>query len=104
MKRLLIPLSLALIGAAASAQNLRCGNTFAERGDSKLTVLSKCGEPALKDTYCKPDPAPPARDGTVRPCLNVDTWSYRPGRGQFITLLEFQEGSLQSIHYGDRIP
>ena len=99
-----IALGLGLASGAASAQNLRCGNAYADRGDSKMSVLTKCGEPALRDSFCKPDPAPPPSDGSVRPCLNVETWAYRPGRGQFLTILEFQEGTLQTIRYGDRIP
>ena len=97
-------LALATTALPAAAQNLRCKNDFAERGDSKLAVLTKCGEPAFKDSFCRPDPSPPATNGTVRPCINIDTWSYRPGSGQFITILEFQEGTLRSIQYGDRIP
>ncbi|MET0351147.1 MAG: DUF2845 domain-containing protein [Rhizobacter sp.] len=100
----LLVLALGLASGAASAQNLRCGNAYADRGDSKMSVQSKCGEPALRDAFCKPDPAPPPMDGTVRQCINVETWAYRPGRGQFITILEFQEGTLQTIRYGDRIP
>ncbi len=40
----------------------------------------------------------------VRPCEKVDEWSYRPGSGQFITILQFEQGKLVSIRYGDRIP
>jgi len=39
-----------------------------------------------------------------QPCINVDSWSYRPGSGQFVTILEFQEGTLKTIRYGERIP
>ncbi|ARN19550.1 DUF2845 domain-containing protein [Piscinibacter gummiphilus] len=99
-----LALALGLASGATFAQNLRCGNNFADPGDSKMSVLSKCGEPAVRDSFCKPDPAPPPRDGSVRPCINVDSWAYRPGRGQFITILEFEEGTLRTIRYGDRIP
>ena len=101
---LAITFVLGLASGAASAQNLRCGNTFADPGDSKMSVLGKCGEPVVRDSFCKPDPAPPPRDGSVRPCINIDSWAYRPGRGQFITILEFEEGQLRTIRYGDRIP
>jgi len=102
-RHLLIALLLALGAGSAAAQNLRCGNTFADRGDSKMSVLSKCGEPVLRDRDCRPDPQPNP-DGTARPCLNVDVWSYRPGRGQFVTMLEFEQDKLTTIRYGDRIP
>ena len=95
--------ALAITALPATAQNLRCKNDFAERGDSKHTVLSKCGEPVFKDSFCRQDPVP---TGTKvrQPCTNVDSWSYRPGSGQFVTILEFQEGTLKSIRYGERIP
>ena len=96
-------LAMAASAWPAAAQNLRCRNDFAERGDSKLSVLSKCGEPVLKDHFCRPDPNPPDAKGRVPPCTPVELWSYRPGSGQFITILEFQEGTLRSIQYGDRI-
>lgn len=95
--------ALALSVGSAAAQNLRCGNDHANRGDSKLTVIAKCGEPVMKDSHCKPDPQPVDAQGRARPCLDVDTWSYRPGRGQFITMLDFEQGVLTRIRYGDRI-
>ena len=97
-------LALAATALPATAQNLRCKNDFAERGDSKLTVVTKCGEPVMKDSFCRAEPLMPGAKSAARPCINVDAWSYRPGSGQFITVLEFEEGTLRSIRYGDRIP
>jgi len=97
--------ALLVTALPAAAQNLRCKNDFAERGDSKLTVLTKCGEPVLKDSFCRAEPIQPAAKALARqPCHNVDAWSYRPGSGQFVTVLEFEEGVLRAIRYGDRIP
>ena len=43
-----------LLSFGASAESLRCKGDFAEIGDSKGTVLQKCGEPMLKDNFCRP--------------------------------------------------
>ena len=93
----------------ARAQSLRCKNDLANVGDSKSSVLQKCGEPMLKDSFCKPvshQIAPRSASGptvNVFACENVDEWTYNPGYGQFMTTLRFEEGTLQSIKYGDRV-
>lgn len=100
----------ASLSLPASAQSLRCKGDLANVGDSKASVLVKCGEPVLKDAFCKPAtqaPAPsPAPGGTivnVVPCESVDEWTYKPGYGQFVTTLRFEDGTLKAIRYGDRI-
>jgi hypothetical protein len=107
----------------ASAQSLRCKGDLAQIGNSKGTILQKCGEPVMKDSFCKPaqettagapvaTPAVPATTGnstsvttnvTVNTCQQVEEWTYNPGYGQFMTMLLFEGGSLKSIRYGDRV-
>ncbi len=99
-----------LATGAAQAQPLRCKNDLAQVGDGKASVLRKCGEPAFKDSFCKPveRQSVPA-DGQARVIVNtqscdrVDEWTYNPGRGQFLATLRFEAGTLQSISYGDRV-
>jgi hypothetical protein len=94
------------------AETLRCGNDLAQIGDSKASILAKCGEPMLKDSFCKPavpstTPAGTEGKGTtvnVLPCERVDEWTYNPGSGQFYTTLRFEQGKLISMKYGDRVP
>jgi hypothetical protein len=103
-------LLLTLAGASAvQAESLRCKGDLAQVGDSKASVLQKCGEPILKDWHCKPA-TPPEQSGNATgttaqtvPCERVEEWSYNPGPGQFITILRFEAGELQSIKYGDRV-
>lgn len=101
--------ALALLPAAASAQSLRCRGDLVATGDSPAAVLLKCGEPVLKDSFCKPAPqsaagsSPEATVVSVVPCEKVDEWTYKPGYGQFITTLRFESGKLAAITYGDRI-
>jgi len=107
----------------ASAQSLRCKGDLAQIGNSKSTILQKCGEPVMKDSFCKPvqetvssapvtTPTVPSTSGsttnvttnvTVNSCQQVEEWTYNPGYGQFMTMLLFEGGSLKSIRYGDRV-
>jgi hypothetical protein len=101
-------LALGVLSAGlAQAQPMRCRNDLAQVGDHKASVLQKCGEPASKDSFCKPaDPlGTPAGAASVvvLPCERVDEWTYIPGYGQFITTLRFEANTLKSIRYGDRV-
>ncbi|WP_432730601.1 DUF2845 domain-containing protein [Variovorax sp. W6] len=122
MKRSLLSLPAILMALAcaapAQAQTLNCNRDFAQRGDSKFTILQKCGEPVFKDSFCaRPDPnpqviVPPASSTGSKTvivnnnsnCDQSEEWTYRPGSGQFETMLLFQNGELKSIRYGSRIP
>jgi hypothetical protein len=107
----------------ASGQSLRCKGDLAQIGNSKSTILQKCGEPVMKDSFCKPVqetvagapvvvPAAPGGSAnsasvttniTVNSCQQVEEWTYNPGYGQFMTMLQFEGGSLKTIRYGDRV-
>jgi hypothetical protein len=101
--------ALALLPAATAAQSLRCRGDLVSTGDSRADVLLKCGEPVLKDSFCKPvsQPVPGNPTGAtianVVPCENVDEWTYNPGYGQFMTTLRFEGGKVAAITYGDRV-
>ena len=97
-------------GATASADSFRCANGLVGNGDSKAAVLGKCGEPAMRDSFCKAAPPAITRDGanpdlsvTVQPCVNVDLWTFNPGKGRFLTTLTFEDGVLTAIEQGARI-
>lgn len=94
----------------ALAQSMRCKNDLANIDDSKASILLKCGEPIVKDTFCKPvaqqvapNTVPRGTTVNVVPCQSVDEWTYKPGYGQFVTTLRFEDGTLKAIKYGDRI-
>lgn len=106
----------AAMAPVTHAQTLNCDRDFAQMGDSKSAILQKCGEPVFKDNFCKkptpnlgaPTAAEPVAPGTVviqqNACEPVEEWTYKPGSGQFITLLLFENGALKSIRYAGRIP
>jgi len=92
---------------AALAETLRCNGRATEVGDSRLTVLTNCGEPKLKDSFCAPvyvapalQPLPAPVAGLVAPCLQVDEWQYDRGPGNLTATVRFQYGRVQSISYG----
>ena len=94
----------------AEAQTLRCGNGVIGAGDTKAAVLQKCGEPVMKDTFCKAaepqtvvNPQTATTIVNVLPCENVDDWTYNPGQGKLMTTLRFREGTLRAITDGDRV-
>ena len=96
----IVALAAAASPSAARAQSLRCGNDLAEIGDSQDDVRRKCGEPAARERGCEVL-APPGNG--VAQCVSVETWVYRPGYGQFVTKLSFQDDALVRIAYGDRL-
>ena len=94
-----------LASAPAQAQSLRCGRDFAQIGDNKFVIESKCGAPAAKDSFCKPIGVAPSTIAMPphAACDMVEEWTYKPGIGQFITILQFREGALREMRYGPRI-
>ena len=95
----------------AQVESLRCDGHSTEVGDSRLSVLYKCGEPLLKDSYCAtvyyggpvPQVVPAPYAGSVVPCLQVDEWLYDRGPGNLMATVRFQSGVVQAIRYG-RVP
>ena len=106
-----VALALLQGAAPAQAQSLRCNGDLAQVGDTKYAVLQKCGEPAFKDSFCKPQEVVWFPDGRhvrvlppqVLPCQPVEEWSYNPGPGYFVAILRFEAGAVSAIRQGDRV-
>lgn len=100
----------ALIGAGSSpaqAESLRCNGMSAVEGDSRLSLLYKCGPPLLAQTYCAPvfhgptlQPVPSPFIGTVVPCQPVEDWLYDRGPGNLMATVRLRGGLIESIRYG----
>ncbi len=100
-------LSLLCLAPAAHAESLRCNGHSAAEGDSRLSVLYKCGEPLLKDSYCAPVfygpsllPAPDALASSLVPCQPVEDWLYDRGPGNLMATVRFRSGAVRAIFYG----
>lgn len=96
-----------MAAAPARAESLRCIGGSTEVGDSRLSVLYKCGEPLLRDSACAPVyhvgsfyPLPQPWASWVAPCLVVDEWLYDRGPGNLLATVRFHSGVVQSIRYG----
>ena len=97
----------AVLTGAANAETLRCNGHSAAEGDSRVSVLYKCGEPLLKDSYCAPVsygpnflPAPDALFSTLVPCQPVEDWLYDRGPGNLMATVRFRSGAVRAISYG----
>ena len=94
---------------AARAESLRCSGGIAGEGDSRLSVVYKCGQPMLKDSYCAPlyysqsqnlylVPEPYAN--AYLPCQQTEEWIYDRGPGNLVATVRIRSGVVQSIVYG----
>ena len=97
----------AALPSAASAESLRCQNGIAAEGDSRLAVVYKCGQPALRDNYCAPvyysgslNTLPEPIANVYVPCLYTEEWLYERGPGEFLAVVRIRGGKVQSITYG----
>ena len=99
---LAMAVGLVTFAPPTAAQSLRCTNGLVSVGDSTESVLKQCGEPATRRTRCVADPAQ-YQPGQVTACVDVEEWTYKPGYGQFVTTLRFEDGALAKIIYGDRM-
>jgi hypothetical protein len=103
----LLTLALGMDTTAANAESLRCNASSATEGDSRLSVLYKCGQPLLQDKFCAPvhysgtlQPAPDAIAWSFVPCQQVEEWVYDRGPGNLVATVRFRSGVVQSIIYG----
>jgi hypothetical protein len=103
---LLVAAAAVALALPAVAETLRCNGRSTAVGDTRLSVLHKCGPPLLQDTYCasvyypnlQPVPAPFA--SLVVPCQQIDEWLYDRGPGNLMATVRFRSGVVQSIRYG----
>ena len=108
------PLAIAVVAALvhgpARAESLRCNGSIAGEGDSRLSVLYKCGPPLLRDAYCAVpvyqqtlQPVPEPFASVFVPCQPVEEWLYERGPGNLTATVRFRAGVVQSITYGQPV-
>ncbi len=120
---------LCVVMSPASADSMRCGTKLVVTGDTKLEVLKKCGEPDLKETIkmLKTSKEVNLSDHTSTNLTSrnsslssndhsgqsgitlgtetieaIEQWSYNHGPTQFIKLLTFRGGRLESVEAAER--
>jgi len=94
----------------ASAESLRCEGGSVTEGDSRLSLVYKCGEPALRDTRCAPvffpgtlEVVPEEFALQVLPCVLEEAWLYERGPGELTATVILRGSRVRSILYG-RVP
>lgn len=97
----------------ASAQSLSCGGQLSGVGDSKFSVVQKCGEPMSKEFVCvprpqvawvlSPYPGGPAQQVITQQCVPMEDWVYHRGQGNFLGIVRFYNGAVESVRDGDRV-
>ena len=98
---------IATAATVANAESLRCNGQSVSEGDSRLSLLYKCGQPLLADAYCAPLYYQPTLQPVAEPitsnvvqCQVVEEWLYDRGPGNLIAVVRIRSGIVQSITYG----
>ena len=98
---------LALPIGAARAESLRCAGGIVSESDSRLSLVYKCGQPKLTDSFCAPlyygswpTPVPEPIASTVLPCQLTELWLYDRGPGNLLATVTLRAGKVLSITYG----
>lgn len=91
----------------AHAESLRCAGASVAEGDSRLSLLAKCGPPARSVRSCAPvfysgtlHPVPEPFGSAFVPCQLVEEWLYDRGPGHLPATVRLRSGVIQSIRYG----
>lgn len=102
-----------LCAGTASAQSLSCGGRLSGVGDSKYAVVQKCGEPVAREFVCVPRPqvvwipsqypGGPAQQVVTQQCVPMEDWTFHRGEGNFLGIVRFFNGTVESVRDGDRV-
>ena len=95
------------IAAPAHAESLRCPGGIVGEGDSKLSLIYKCGPPLLADSFCAPlvdarsgRAVPEPWAGAIAGCQLVEELLYDRGPGNLMASVRVRAGVVQAIVYG----
>lgn len=98
----------------ARAQGLGCGGLLVGVGDSRASLVMKCGQPFATDTVCiriprvvwsvPLHPREVPRQYVTETCEYVDEWTYHRGPGNFMSVVRLQNGVVSQIRDGNRVP
>jgi hypothetical protein len=98
------PASLALVAIlamplAAQADSLRCDGGIIGVGDSKLDLLGKCGQPALREEV-QAAAGVFGATGVSRPLVVQERWTYNFGPRAFVQVVTLEVGVVKAIERG----
>lgn len=99
---LVVVLALGLV-PAGDLFAFRCGSALVEKGDRRIEVLQKCGEPASVDEWDEVHRIPPSRYGLSRRGLEqvrIEEWTYNFGPQRFLQIYRFENGEVTDMKFG----
>ena len=92
------------------AESLRCTGGSVTEGDSRLSLIYKCGAPDASDAFCAPvyyagslNVVPEPWASVAVPCQLVEQFIYARGPGELLATIYVRRGMVQSITYS-RVP
>ena len=105
--RVALGVGFAIACGACAAESLRCSAGIAAEGDSRLSLLYKCGAPLLVDSYCAPvyyagsvNVVPDPFATAYLPCQATEELVYDRGQGNLVATVRLRGGVIRSIEYG----
>lgn len=81
---------------------MRCGNNLVDVGATKIEVLAKCGEPALKEEVGEDFSRESDNRDTRKERRYVEKWTYNFGSTRFIYVLTIKNGRVIDISTEDK--
>jgi hypothetical protein len=100
----LVAILMLVLGMAGDLFAFRCGSGLVEKGDRKIEVLKKCGEPASVDEWEAIRRTPASRFGLRTSGLEkvrVEEWTYNFGPQRFLQIYQFENGQVVEMKFGD---
>jgi hypothetical protein len=88
------------LSSGQAALAFSCDGRIVSPGDTKFEVVTKCGEPAWKESHEEQVTARLDETTRRRETVTVDEWTYNFGPQSFLRILEFRNGKLVDIRTG----
>jgi hypothetical protein len=95
----LVVLTMALTMAPAQADNFRCGKWIATVSLSVSELLTRCGEPASRETRVEDVLSRNFNTGLMYKSgeITIETWTYLRGSGAAPMVVTIVDGKIRSI-------
>lgn len=92
----------ALLSLPVQADSLQCNGGTVQEGDSRASLLQKCGQPRVQDSFCAPvfenkALVPSPLSSNAAPCQQIDDYIYDQNRANQPATVRIRDGSVQSI-------
>jgi Protein of unknown function (DUF2845) len=85
----------------AYADMLSCKGGIVSVGDSRIDLVTKCGEPDWKDSHTEEISEWLDKDTKTKLIVTVDEWTYNFGPSQLIRIVTMKNGRISDIRTGN---